>query len=107
MLIDKDDIPLVIDQPKENIDNQTIYEVLVHCLERAKERRQVIVVTHNPNLAVVCDAEQVIYAERDKTLNAITYDSGGIENSTKNQHIIDVLEGTRPALRNRDSKYFD
>ena len=50
LLIDKSDIPLVIDQPEENLDNQTIYEVLVNCLTEAKQRRQVIVVTHNPSV---------------------------------------------------------
>jgi ABC-type lipoprotein export system ATPase subunit len=106
LLIDNERIPLVIDQPEENLDNQTIYQVLVHCLSIAKHHRQVIIVTHNPNLAVVCDAEQVIHAQRDTTLNAITYDSGGIENPAINKHVIDVLEGTRPAFKNRDSKYF-
>jgi predicted ATPase len=106
LLIDKDDIPLVIDQPEENLDNQTIYEVLVRCLGDAKRRRQVIVVTHNPNLAVVCDAEQIIYASRDTTSNTITYEQGAIENPIINKHVIDVLEGTRPAFENRDSKYF-
>ncbi len=106
LLIDKDDIPLVIDQPEENLDNQTIYEVLVRCLSDAKRRRQVIMVTHNPNLAVVCDAEQVIHAQRDTASNAIMYAAGAIENPTMNKHVIDVLEGTRPAFENRDSKYF-
>lgn len=106
LLIDKDDMPLVIDQPEENLDNQTIYEVLVRCLGDAKHRRQLVVVTHNPNLAVVCDAEQVVYAERDTASNDVKYEAGAIENSTINKHIIDVLEGTRPAFRNRDSKYF-
>jgi len=106
LLIDKDDMPLVIDQPEENLDNQTIYEILVRCLSDAKHRRQVVVVTHNPNLAVVCDAEQVIYAERDPASNAVKYEAGAIENPTMNKHIIDVLEGTRPAFKNRDSKYF-
>lgn len=106
LLIDKDVIPLVIDQPEENLDNQTIYEILVSCLTEAKRRRQVILVTHNPNLAVVCDAEQVIYAHRDTTTNTITYQAGAIENPDMNKHVIDVLEGTRPAFNNRDSKYF-
>lgn len=106
LVIDKDEIPLVIDQPEENLDNQTIYEVLGRCLSDAKCRRQVIVVTHNPNLAVVCDAEQVIHAQRDTALNAIMYEAGSIENPTMNKHVIDVLEGTRPAFENRDSKYF-
>ncbi len=106
LLIDKDDIPLVIDQPEENLDNQTIYEILVRCLREAKLRRQIIIVTHNPNLAVVCDAEQVIYADRDAATNSVTYEAGAIENPTINKHVIDVLEGTRPAFKNRDSKYF-
>jgi DNA repair exonuclease SbcCD ATPase subunit len=106
LVIDKDEIPLVIDQPEENLDNQTIYEVLVRCLSDAKRRRQVIVVTHNPNLAVVCDAEQIIHAQRDTGSNAIIYEAGAIENPTMNKHVIDVLEGTRPAFDNRDSKYF-
>ena len=57
LLVDKDDIPLVIDQPEENLDNQTVYELLVPCMKEAKQRRQILIVTHNPNLAVVCDAD--------------------------------------------------
>jgi len=106
LLIDNDDIPLVIDQPEENLDNQTIYEVLVRCLTDAKRRRQVVIVTHNPNLAVVCDAEQVIHARRDSETNSVHYETGAIENPTMNKHVINVLEGTRPAFDNRDSKYF-
>jgi ATPase subunit of ABC transporter with duplicated ATPase domains len=66
LLVDKDDIPIVIDQPEENLDNQTIYRILVKCIKAAKGRRQVLMVTHNPNLAVVCDAEQIIYAHQTK-----------------------------------------
>ena len=56
LLVDKADIPLIIDQPEHNLDNQTVYDVLVPCIKEAKKRRQIIIVTHNPNLAVVCDA---------------------------------------------------
>ncbi len=59
LLIDKDDCPLIIDQPEENLDNQSVYELLVPCVEEAKMQRQIFMVTHNPNLAVVCDADQV------------------------------------------------
>ncbi len=105
-MIDKDDRPLVIDQPEENLDNQTIYKVLVPCIKHAKKNRQILLVTHNPNLAVVCDAEQVIVASIDKTNgNAVKYDSGSIENPEINEKIINILEGTRPAFDNRDSKY--
>lgn len=107
LLLDKDDIPLVIDQPEENLDNQSVYELLVPCMKEAKQRRQVFIVTHNPNLAVVCDAEQVIRADLNKKSNLkMNYISGGIENPTINKAIVDVLEGTMPAFDNRQSKYF-
>lgn len=106
LLIDKDNIPLVLDQPEENLDNQTVYEVLVPCIKEAKNRRQIIIVTHNPNLAVVCDADQVIHAAHDKKKDEkITYVSGAIENTAINKTIVDILEGTKKAFDNRDAKY--
>ena len=106
LLIDKGDIPLIIDQPEENLDNHTVYKLLVPCIKEAKERRQIIIVTHNPNLAVVCDAEQIIGAQLDKqNNNEMKYISGAIENPIINKFIVDILEGTRPAFDNRDSKY--
>lgn len=106
LMVDKDTIPLVIDQPEENLDNESVYRMLVPCIKKAKERRQVIIVTHNPNLAVVCDADQIIYCEMDKPGgNRVTYMAGAIENPTINRHIVDVLEGTRPAFDVRDAKY--
>lgn len=106
LLIDRDQRPLIIDQPEENLDNETIYKVLVRCIREAKKRRQVIIVTHNPNLAVVCDAEQIIVADIDKKNgNEVFYETGSIENPTINKKIINILEGTRPAFDNRDAKY--
>ena len=71
LLVDNDDIPLIIDQPEENLDNQTVYKLLVPSIKEAKNRRQIIIVTHNPNLAVVCDAEQIIHASIDKVKTTI------------------------------------
>jgi predicted ATPase len=106
LLVDKGDIPLIIDQPEHNLDNQTIYKLLVPAIKKAKKNRQIIIITHNPNLAVVCDAEQIIYAELDKKdENRVSYYSGSIENPLTNKHLLDVLEGTRPAFENRDKKY--
>jgi ABC-type cobalamin/Fe3+-siderophores transport system ATPase subunit len=97
----------VIDQPEENLDNQTVFELLVPCMKEAKLRRQVIMVTHNPNLAVVCDAEQIIYADLDKAHKyTMNYLSGAIENPKINRAIVDILEGTMPAFDNRQHKYF-
>lgn len=106
LLIDNSRIPLVIDQPEGNLDNQTVYELLVDCVKEAKKKRQIFVVTHNPNLAVVCDAEQVIHASLDKEHDSqLVYSSGALEDPDICQKIIDVLEGTKPAIDNRVAKY--
>jgi predicted ATPase len=108
LLIDRRDIPLIIDQPEENLDNQTALDLLVPCIKEARKRRQVILVTHNPNLAVVCDADQVIHSNIDKAArNRVTYTAGSLENPTNNKLTVDVLEGTMPAFEHRDSKYQD
>lgn len=106
LLIDRRDVPLTIDQPEENLDNQTVVDLLVPCISEARKRRQVIIVTHNPNLAVVCDADQVVHCHIDKSArNKVTYTSGSLENPINNKLTVDVLEGTRPAFDHRDSKY--
>lgn len=106
LLIEKGDMPLIIDQPEGNLDNYTVAKVLIDCIKKAHERRQVFIVTHNPNLAVVCDADQVIYAKMDKASgNAITYETGALENPSLSQYVTDVLEGTRWAFGVRDAKY--
>ena len=106
LFLDRENIPLVIDQPEENLDNQSVFELMLPCLRDAKQRRQLIVVTHNPNLAVVCDADQVIRARINKTRGyAVTYSGGSIESPDTNADIVQVLEGTLPAFDNRDTKY--
>jgi hypothetical protein len=60
----------------------------------------------HPNLAVVCDAEQVIYSKFDRKGDSkITYTAGAIENAEINLHTVNVLEGTKRAFNNRRSKY--
>jgi|SRR5665213_294046 len=106
LLIDRRVIPLVIDQPEENLDNETVTSLLVPAIKFAKERRQIFIVTHNPNLAVVCDAEQIIYSTINKIEgNNVTYETGSIEASGITRHIVDVLEGTKPAFDLRDARY--
>lgn len=108
LFIDMDDKPLIIDQPEENLDNESVFKYLVHFIKTAKKKRQIIMVTHNPNLAVVCDADQIIQMKIDKLKgNEVTYVSGAIENPKMNKIIVDILEGTYPAFHNRDCKYFD
>ncbi len=106
LLIDKRDVPLIIDQPEENLDNHTIATALIPALKFAKAHRQIVIVTHNPNLAVVCDAEQIVHAQIDKTAgNEVIYTAGAIEDPKIAQLVVDVLEGTMPAFDVRDAKY--
>lgn len=106
LLLDKRDVPLIIDQPEENLGNQTIATTLVPLVQKAKARRQVIMVTHNPNPAVVCDADQVIHASLDKSDgNRVIYKAGSLEEPMVAQTVVDVLEGTKPAFDLRDAKY--
>lgn len=106
LLVDKGNSPIILDQPEENLDNETIVSLLVPVLNEAKQKRQIIMVTHNPNLAVVCDAEQIIHCEIDrKSSQKISYTSGAIECRAINRKVVDVLEGTMPAFDNRKMKY--
>ncbi len=106
LTIDQNDIPLVIDQPEENLDNQSVFKILVKFIKEAKEKRQIIIVTHNPNLAVACNAEQIIHVSIDKKdKNAVKFISGSLSNKQINDDVIDILEGTYPALNTRTSTY--
>ncbi|MFK5927306.1 MAG: hypothetical protein QM483_11795 [Desulfuromusa sp.] len=106
LLIDKGEVPLIIDQPEGNLDNYTVTKVLVDCIKETRKKRQIFIVTHNPNLAVVCDADQVVHAAMDKANgNKITYTSGALENPQISKFVTDVLEGTRWAFDVRGGKY--
>jgi ABC-type lipoprotein export system ATPase subunit len=108
LLLDKSDIPLIIDQPEDNLDNNSVANILVPFIREAKSKRQIIMVTHNPNLAVVSDAEQVIYVHIDKNNdNLFTFKSGSIENREINDCIVKVLEGAMPAFNKRKQKYYE
>lgn len=106
LLLDNDDIPLVIDQPEENLDNQSVHTIIGKFIKEVKDRRQIIIVTHNPNLAIVCDAEQIIHIRIAKDEgNTVRYLTGAIENPAINHSVVEILEGTFPAFDNRTEKY--
>jgi ABC-type lipoprotein export system ATPase subunit len=108
LLLDNNDIPLIIDQPEDNLDNDSVANILVPFIKQAKAKRQIIMVTHNPNLAVVADAEHVIYVELDKeNENLFSFKSGSIENREINDCIVKVLEGAMPAFNKRKQKYYE
>ena len=104
-LDDADDRPLIIDQPEENLDPKSIYDELVGLFIEAKGKRQVIMVTHNANLVVNTDADQIIIAslgERDSSgMPEISYQSGGLEEEHIRKEVCNILEGGEVAFKER------
>lgn len=105
LALSKGNMPLIIDQPEDNLDNQSVFTKLVPAIVEAKKNRQIIVVTHNPNIAVACDSEQIVYCEIEETSKTLIYRPGSIENPTIKKNIIDILEGTKPAFDRRRITY--
>lgn len=104
-LDDADDRPLIIDQPEENLDPRSVYDELVPLFNDAKGKRQVIIVTHNANLVVNADADQVIIASAGEhepgALPPISYTSGGLEQNYVRRAVCEVLEGGEAAFKER------
>ena len=118
------DCPMLIDQPEDDLDNRSIFDDLVKYIKTKKSERQIIVVTHNANIVVGADSEEIIVANQhgQNTPNKdskFEYISGSIENSWRNkgesfvllsqgikEHICDVLEGGEKAFEKRKNKYF-
>lgn len=101
----EDDRPLIIDQPEENLDPKSVFDELVYLFRNVKQRRQIIIVTHNPNLIVNTDVEQVIVAKcgpmRKGALPNITYTSGSLEDPQIRKHVCEILEGGETAFLER------
>ena len=104
-LDDEDNRPLIIDQPEENLDPRSVFDELVPLFVSAKERRQVIIVTHNANLVVNTDSDQVIIAEAnpvsDHDLPRLTYKAGGLEDAAIRKSVCNILEGGEQAFQER------
>ena len=104
-LDDSDNRPLVIDQPEENLDPKSVFDELVHLFIEAKVHRQVIMVTHNANLVINTDADQIIIANAGPhphgLLPPISYRSGGLENAEIRKAVCDILEGGESAFQER------
>lgn len=122
--LDNENCPLLIDQPEDDLDNRSVYNELVSYLRRRKSDRQIVVVTHNANVVLGTDAEEVIIANQHgaDTPNEkyrFEYRSGSIENNecitTGDKGILwergmqdqmcDILEGGPEALKRRMMKY--
>ena len=92
--------PIILDQPEDDLDNTLIYQVLVQHLRRAKLTRQVIVVTHNPNIVVHGDAELVVSLEAVSDQTKIVF-AGGLQEKKAREEICRVMEGGPEAFETR------
>jgi hypothetical protein len=118
--------PILIDQPEDNLDNRSITKDLVSYLRNKKLERQIIVVTHNPNIVVNADAENIVVANQKGQNDILTtspyqfdYINGSLENSRPyddtekdilvsmgiKEHIADIVEGGKEAFKQREKKY--
>ena len=99
----------MIDQPEENLDPRSVFDELVPHFREARLRRQVIIVTHNANLVVNTDADQVIVASAkaaaDGGLPLISYRSGSLEDPEIRREVCAILEGGERAFLDRAKRY--
>lgn len=116
-------IPVLIDQPEDSLDNRAIYNELTKYIKDTKKQRQIIIVTHNPNVVVGSDCENIIIANqhsnvyKNRNNEKFAYVNGGLEDSfTKKsdyilesqgirEHIFEILEGGKDAFEKREKKY--
>ncbi|WP_059153920.1 MULTISPECIES: TrlF family AAA-like ATPase [Elizabethkingia] len=124
--LSKSDAPILIDQPEDNLDNRSITKELIEYLKSKKQERQIILVTHNPNIVVNADAENIMIAHQygqnaNESIEEFKFDyiNGALENSfdfipdSKNilesmgirEHIADIVEGGKDAFLTREKKY--
>jgi len=100
--------PLIIDQPEENLDPRSVFEELVPHFKEARKRRQIIIVTHNANLVVNTDVDQVIFASSEIVedgLPTICYRAGSLESREIRDVVCMTLEGGEDAFRERERRY--
>lgn len=104
LLFSKSKTPLIIDQPEDNLDSEFIYKTLVRSLRNIKEHRQVIIVTHNANIAVLGDAELIIPLRGSSEL-AVIRNRGSIDTAETKEIVCTILEGSPKAFKRRQAVY--
>lgn len=104
LLLSDSDKPLLIDQPEDNLDSEFIFKTIVGNLRKIKEHRQVIIVTHNPNIAVLGDAELIIPL-KSTSVHSQIISSGSIDNDDTIKLCCNILEGGDSAFKQRRNIY--
>ena len=92
--------PLVLDQPEDDLDNHLIYDLVVRQIKENKARRQIIVVTHNPNVVVNGDAE-MLHALDFVRGQCVVAHSGSLQENAMREEVCRVIEGGREAFERR------
>lgn len=104
-----DQRPLIVDQPEENLDPNSVFNELVPHFREARARRQVVVVTHNANLVVNTDADQIVIASSTQkaagALPEIDYRAGSLEDPAIRGAVCEILEGGERAFLERERRY--
>lgn len=104
LLQSKSKVPLLIDQPEDNLDSEFIYKSIVKNLRKIKEYRQVIIVTHNPNIAVLGDAELIIPL-KSTSIKSLIMENGSIDKEETRKTCCEILEGGKRAFKRRQEIY--
>ncbi|MXZ76490.1 MAG: AAA family ATPase [Gemmatimonadetes bacterium] len=104
LLQTNDGRPLVIDQPEDELDNRFLSETVLPALKKLKGRRQIIVATHNADIVVNGDADQVIQLEATANQGRVA-EAGAIEKPTIRDAIVRTVDGGDDAFRLRQIKY--
>lgn len=97
------DYPLLIDQPEEHLDNRFVFDDLTPAFREAKRRRQILIATHNANLVVNTDAEQIVIA--DNSEGVLSYSVGTLEDLDIREALKTILEGGDEAFKKREERY--
>jgi chromosome segregation protein len=94
---------ILIDQPEDDLDNETLYSHFIRQLLARKELTQFVFATHNPNIPVLGDAEQAIVCRKDG--ETFSFDHGSIDDKNIQQRIVTVMEGGKDAFQRRKEIY--
>lgn len=99
-----DNRPLLMDQPEDDLDNSYIFNTLVEEFRRCKNKRQLIISTHNANIAVSADAENILVLKYNGEYGYLE-NNGSLDNPDISEAVLDILEGGELALKSRNEKY--
>ena len=97
-------VPLLLDQPEDDLDNRLVCDLVVEKIKQIKENRQVIVITHNANIPVIGDAEYIISMDSNSRYLKI-HTSGMLENADVKKEICAIMEGGEDAFKLRATRY--